>query len=130
MEGAYKPMTADDKEYSECMAEAMRRVMIALQDDIVSYAEFLQIVHEASEVVEGIIHISADYVLAKLLQEDVEIGHAELNAEQDRLKFIAWRGSIDDRIARVHHRRSAETKANAGYSSWLCLKSNIDTYEI
>jgi len=95
-------------------------------------------------------------VIRCLLGEDIEIG--DPGRVSDRPTFIAWRGSIDERVERSHpfiekHEKLLRTEVEAyeenphkaietmkttapensscyhAFAFWLCYRRNIDEYE-
>jgi len=104
-------------------------ILEMLDTDIVSRGLIAQCVKTAGE---HDLHLPAGNegkVLSELLESDkVEIG-VPVQARPDYLEFIAWRGTVDDRVS-----RALELVANAighdkEFAYWLCLRKNVDRYE-
>jgi len=103
-------------------------ILTMLNDDMVSRGLIVQCVEEAGD---DLLSPSAKEgrVLRELLASDtVEIGTAKL-LRPDYVEFVAWRGTVDDRIL-----RAMRAVANAGghdkeFAYWLCLRRNVDRYE-
>ncbi len=100
-------------------------VMAALQDDIVSYAEFLQL---AEDAFGDVVPMCLESALKSLFDSGVQIGEAH-NEDGDHVKFVAWRGNANDRISRVKRILRDIPEAEREFAIWLCLEPNVDSYE-
>ncbi len=67
-------------------------------------------------------------ILRELLQTgEVEIGRTE--RKPDYLEFIAWRGTVDERVKRAMTNIDSTRGLERAFCYWLCLRKNIDRYE-
>jgi len=101
-------------------------VLIALQDDIVSYAELQQIIRNNAK--SGTASVTPKEVLKQLLENGVQIGQT-FNETDAYLKFIAWRGETDERIERMDRILDDLSEIDKGFAVWLCWESKVDEYE-
>ena len=68
-------------------------------------------------------------VLSELLATgNVEIGQTH-QAKPDYLEFVAWNGSIEERISRAVEAVDAVESRDADFAYWLCLRENVDRFE-
>ena len=67
-------------------------------------------------------------VLKKLLSDQVEIGEAKLKTP-DILEFIAWRGSVSERISRAVECVNKAISSSTVYPYCICLRECVDRYE-
>ena len=66
--------------------------------------------------------------LEQLLESGrVHIGETRL--VDGRVHFIAWRGSVDERVRRALKRVEERSGNDKDYSYWLCLAENINGFE-
>jgi hypothetical protein len=107
--------------------QSLQIVKSALQNDLVSYDELRQLVicNLPNDVAES---IAVEVVVRNLLAEDVQIGHT-LNADGKYVKFVAWKGSISERIERARREAESAEECNREFAYWLCLSKNVDEYE-
>ena len=101
-------------------------VLIALQDDIVSYAELQQIIRNNAKA--GIASVTPREALKQLLKDGIQIGQT-LNETGTYLKFVAWRGETDERLERMGRIQEDLSEIDQGFAVWLCLKEKVDEYE-
>lgn len=101
-------------------------VKSALASDIVSRGELCQIVEDCA--LEGSeIALSLDHILYALLQDDVQIGCTRKAG--DRVKFIAWKGQIDERVRRARREAELSSERDRNFAYWLCFTAKVDEYE-
>lgn len=117
----------DEQTVALTNSKAVDIVMSALQDDIVSYADFVQLVRNASCAETDVASCCTD-VLRKLLTAGVQIGQTA-NQNGVHVKFIAWRGLVQERIERAQNVLRIASDLDRGFAVWLCLESRIDSYE-
>ncbi|WP_338285226.1 hypothetical protein [Luteolibacter sp. LG18] len=67
--------------------------------------------------------------LGELLSSgQVEIGVAQ-SAEPDYVEFVAWRGSVEERVSRAMETVLAAADRDKAFAYWLCLRENVDRFE-
>lgn len=98
-----------------------------LNDDIVSHGLLVQHTREAQEGVDTL-HLSWKDILQDLLQSEVEIGDAKATSH-DYVEFIAWTGSVDQRVSRAEAAVENASASDKEFAYWLCLRKNIDRFE-
>ena len=98
----------------------------SLNDDMACHALLVQCVKDESRR-DGQ-QLSWKDILEELLSHDVEIGTAELKTTE-YIEFIAWRGSISERISRAVECVNKAVSSDKEFAYWLCLRKNVDHYE-
>lgn len=106
--------------------EFIQALMTALQQDIVSFAEFQQLARDTSG--ENISAASLADVLAVVLNAGIQVGQA-FNETQDHVKFVAWGGSVNSRLARIERFLNETPEHERGFVVWFCLAAKVDEYE-
>ncbi len=101
--------------------------MESLQTDLVSVGELRQIVLNTAGK-KGDVAEFVWKVVRQLLTGNVEIGDT-CNVEGRYTKFIAWRGSVDERCERARLVMRACQEDDQAFAFWLCLRGNVDEYE-
>lgn len=68
-------------------------------------------------------------VLADLISSgNVEIG-VTTELRPGVSEFVAWRGTVQERIRRAQDATSAAVGHDQDFAYWLCLRDNVDRYE-
>lgn len=93
------------------MSEAASCVLEMLNYDMVSHAWLLQCVASENRST-----LDWKEVLAELLSGDVEVGEVRQRSP-DYLEFIAWKGTIDERVSRGARERRQPDRPGPG----ICL---------
>jgi hypothetical protein len=102
-------------------------ILEMLRDDMVSHGFFLQSIADGDGNCTPESRETA--LLAELLSSGkVEIGAAKL-AGPDYVEFVAWAGTIEDRIRRAIQAVSNAVGPDKEFAYWLCLRENVDRYE-
>jgi hypothetical protein len=68
-------------------------------------------------------------VLTELLSGDVEIGTTRL-ASSDYVEFIAWKGTVEERVARAAESVESLTGPDREFAYWLAFRKNVDRFEV
>jgi len=69
-------------------------------------------------------------LLSQILEMDnIEIGETWSNPDEKFVYFLAWKGSISEKISRLKERESKGDEIDKYYAAWLCLKSNVNKFE-
>jgi len=103
-------------------------ILDELNSDIVSHGLIIQFMKDAN-VYEGLAAIRVEGVLSELLTTaNVEIGNANL-AGPDYVEFIAWKGTVAERISRAMQAVNLLSGPDKEFAYWLCLRKNIDRFE-
>lgn len=97
-----------------------------LEDDLLYHAWIVQCVADYSEDT-GVPRHWED-VLRDMLADGIEIGDARI-ARPDYVEFVAWTGSLDERMARAVACVESAPSNDAAFAYWLCLAQNVDRYE-
>jgi hypothetical protein len=68
-------------------------------------------------------------VLFELLQTGtVEIGNTYAKG-QSYVEFVAWKGSLEEKVARAIQAVAAASGHDKEFAYWLCLRENVDRFE-
>src|SRR5262249_51795745 len=102
-------------------------ILEMLRDDMVSHGFFVQCISDGGG--DCSLQSRERILLAELLSSGkVEIGAAKL-AKPDYVEFVAWTGTIEDRISRAMNAVSNAVGPDKEFAYWLCLRENVDRYE-
>lgn len=114
---------------SQFEREAARRVVENSKDDMVSYAEFRQIL--ADTATDGRVEsIDEEKVFALVLDMGLRVGEAVADQKNQYVSFVAWCGSRDELIERIRLFIQSQKSHNASWINlWLCRPENVDSYE-
>lgn len=52
-----------------------------------------------------------------------------MRANSDFVKFIAWRGTVEERVSRAMESVATAIGADKEFAYWICLRENIDGFE-
>jgi hypothetical protein len=110
------------------MSTLVNEILEELHCDMVSHGWLLQGVklensgHEPSDsqVTAVLKHL--------LMSENVEIGEAK-HVRPDYVEFIAWRGTIEERLLRAKESVERASGPDKEFAYWLCLRKNVDRFE-
>jgi hypothetical protein len=103
-------------------------IVEALTRDIIGHGELVQCIKLNESINDGR-HPDWQDVLRQLLASGkVEVGRAIL-VSNDYVEFVAWKGTIEQRIARAAGSVNSEYGPAQQFAYWLCLKENVDRYE-
>lgn len=99
-----------------------------LADDMIDHGwlvQYLQgIEHGSTPLVERI-----RLVLTELLESGkVDVGRP-VQATQDYLEFVAWKGTVGERVKRALAAVDAADGHDKSFAYWLCLRENVDRFE-
>jgi len=106
----------------------LQNVKLALERDIVSYAELRQITRDSSPDGNDPT-CSLEIIIAGLLDEGVQIGNA-LDIEGAKVKFVAWKGNVGERVSRACSELKSCAERDRDFAFWFCLSSNVDEFEV
>jgi len=71
--------------------------------------------------------------LIELLRELLSSGRVEIGEtcldKPNYLAFVAWKGTVQDRISRAMREVDQATRVDKDFAYWICLKENLDYYE-
>lgn len=110
------------------MNPIVERILEELEDDLVSHGWLAQCVRQG-KCDDGGQQFGWKDMLEELLQSgQVEIGTARI-ASADYVEFIAWNGTVDERVARAAEQVDAVPRSDREFAYWLCLHSNTDGFE-
>lgn len=102
------------------------QIIEELNDDMVSHGWLIQIIEEDENCHSP--RPDLQIVLAEVLAKGVEIGVAR-SASPDHVEFIAWKGTIAERIARAVDQVKNCSGPDKDFAYWLCLRRNVDRFE-
>lgn len=94
-----------------------------LADDMVSHGWLVQCVEQENQS-----RLEWKSVLAELLARDVEIGDTR-QASPEYLEFIAWTGTIAERVFRAEDCVNSSMPQDQEFAYWLALRKNVDRFE-
>lgn len=92
-----------------------------LDEDMVSHGWLVQCVEQEDAQLDW------KSVLAELLSEDVEVG--DTRAAPNYLEFIAWKGTIEERVSRAIASLNSLSGHDREFAYWLALRKNVDRFE-
>jgi hypothetical protein len=102
-------------------------ILEMLRDDMVSHGFFAQCIADGGG--SFTLEPRVEALLAELLSSGkVEIGTARL-AGPDYVEFVAWTGTVPERISRAMSAVSNAVGHDKEFAYWLCLRENVDRYE-
>lgn len=103
-------------------------ILDLLNDDMVSHGLLAQCVEQIDDC-DVPLETRLKSTLADLLSSGkVEIGSAHL-ARPDYVEFVAWQGSIDERMLRAIEAIRVTSDADKEFAYWLCLREKVDRFE-
>lgn len=109
------------------MHEISSYIVELLSDDIVNHGFFVQCVQD-NKSSKNSPQLEWIEVLEDLLSSgEVEIGSTK--AKPEYVEFIAWKGTIKDRLSRAVECVNTASDFDRDFAYWLCLHENIDRYE-
>lgn len=109
------------------MNSASTYILELLNDDMVSHGLIAQCIEQCGSI-DAENPLGWEAILYELLQGKVEIGIAR-KTSNDYVEFIAWKGTVEERIARASDRVDNARNSDQEFAYWLCLRKNIDRYE-
>jgi hypothetical protein len=110
------------------MSTVSNCILELLNDDVVSHGLFVQCVEQDKGGNSGP-QLEWKAALEQiLLLGRVEIGAAKLTSA-DYVEFIAWKGTVGERIARASDTVDSVSGPDQEFAYWLCLRENIDRFE-
>jgi len=98
-------------------------VLELLHEDMVSHGQLVQCIEQ-----QGGPAPNWKDVVAALLSCEVEMGEAKL-ASTDYVEFIAWTGTVDERVLRAAQRVASLASRDREFAYWLALRKNVDRFE-
>lgn len=105
-------------------------ILDLLNDDMVSHGLLAQCVDQDKSVGRDGRKLEWREVIEELLSEKkVEIGVAKIASSLDHVEFIAWKGTIGERIARAVESVESIAGPDREFAYWLCLPENVDRFE-
>lgn len=105
------------------MSKIANYIYELLGNDMVSHGLLVQCIEQ-----EGQSHLEWKAVLTELLSGDIEIGATRL-VSSDYVEFIAWKGKIEERVARAAERVESLAETDREFAYWLALRKNVDYFE-
>ncbi len=100
-----------------------------LQDDMLNHADLVHYVrYRCGDDVDTVREVAS--VLEHVLQTgEIEIGNARLIPTRDYVEFVAWRGTVQDRVKRALEAVEAADEMDKHFAYWLTFRRNVDRYE-
>lgn len=105
------------------MSTSADNIYEQLGDDMVSHGWLVQCIEQENQS-----RLEWKSVLAELLTRDVEIGDTR-QASPEYLEFIAWTGTIAERVFRAEGCVNGLTPPDREFAYWLALRKNVDHFE-
>jgi hypothetical protein len=110
------------------MSIISNNILEQLNDDIISHGWLVQCIEQNIDTDEES-PLGWKEVLKQLLMlGEVEIGEAKI-ASPDYVEFIAWKGTVEERIARAIKEVDTASDFDRSFADWICLRENIDRFE-
>jgi hypothetical protein len=109
------------------MSTISNYILELLNDDMVSHGLLVQCVKQDKGADDGLQFEWKDVLRQLLLSGKVEIGVAR-SASHDYVEFIAWKGTVGERIARAIECVDSVSGPDQEFAYWLCLNENIDRF--
>ena len=115
--------------YSFLEQEAARLIVESAAEDMVSYAEFHQILMDTA--LDGRVEsIDEGMVFSLVLDMGLRVGEAIADQQNQYVSFVAWRGSREELVERIQMFIQIQKSHNASWINlWLCRPENVDSYE-
>jgi|HubBroStandDraft_1064217.scaffolds.fasta_scaffold833707_1 hypothetical protein len=104
------------------MRTIVNDILEQLGEDMVSHGWLVQSVEQEDAQLDW------KTVLAELLSEDVEVGDTRV-ASPDYVEFIAWKGTIEERVSKAIGRLNSLSGHDREFAYWLALRKNVDRFE-
>jgi len=104
------------------MSTILNDVLEMLSDDMVSHgwlAQYLKLSESEARI--------EDVLEEVLASGKVEIG--QTNAIPGYVEFIAWKGSVPERVNRAMKAVAAVSGHDKDFAYWLALRENVDRFE-
>jgi hypothetical protein len=99
-----------------------------LNDDILSRGLFVQTIHGAEPDVYSWSTMEREVLRDLLSSGEIEVGQTA-SPNRNYVEFIAWRGTVDERIDRAIDASASANAHDKEFAYWLCLRRNIDRFE-
>ena len=110
------------------MSTIADEILDMLKDDMVRHG-LLEKNVEQNDLTNTETQLRVRDLLAELLATaKVEIGIAKL-ARPDYVEFVAWNGSVEERVQRAQDAVCAASRPDKEFAYWLCLRENVDRFE-
>ena len=110
------------------MSLTINDVLELLGDDILSHGFLAQCARDSNNGTSLSVAQLKELLAELLTSGKVEIGNTRL-ASPEYLEFIAWRGTVDERISRAFDAVDSAIDSDKEFAYWLCLRENVDSYE-
>jgi hypothetical protein len=111
----------------DCPMTTADDILGMLRDDMVSHGFFARCIADGGGSFSLESRVGA--LLAELLSSGrVEIGMAKPSGP-DYVEFVAWTGSVPERISRAMSAVSDAVGHDREFAYWLCLRENVDRCE-
>ena len=110
------------------MSTTANEIRELLDDDIMSHGFLAQCIEQADGGGAPLQDQLKNTLINLLSSGRVEIGFARL-ARPDYVEFVAWRGSVDDRVARAFKAVEVASDPDKEFAYWLCLQEKADRFE-
>ena len=110
------------------MSTILDNMLELLNDDMVSHGLLAQCVEQEARDDEEPQLTWKDVLKQLLASGKIEIGVAR-SASSDYVEFVAWKGTVGERIARAIERVDSTIGPDQEFAYWLCLRKNIDRFE-
>ena len=103
-------------------------ILEELKDDLISHGWLTQAIMLANEG-----HHPSQSQIMNVLSELLETGKVEIGlthqARPDYLEFVAWNGTVDERVNRAMEAVNMAAGPDKDFAYWLCLRKNVDRFE-
>jgi hypothetical protein len=110
------------------MTTITKEILEMLDDDMVSHGLLAQCVERTENDIRPMRERVKSALTESLASGKVEIGIAKM-ATPDYVEFIAWKGTVAERVSRAMEAIMIATGADEEFAYWLCLRGNVDRFE-
>ena len=110
------------------MSTISNDILEQLNDDIIYHGWLVQCVEQNIDADEKSLLGWKEVLKQLLMLGKVEIGEAKI-ASPDYVEFIAWKGTVEERIARAVEEVDAANAYDRPFAYWICLRENVDRFE-
>lgn len=103
-------------------------ILEMLADDMVNHGWLVQYLKQSESGSTPLDERIKLTLTALLASGKVEIGVPE-QATPDYLEFVAWNGTVEERVSRALAAVDAANGHDKLFAFWLCLRQNVDRFE-
>ena len=110
------------------MSTTIEEILELLNEDMVSHGLLAQCVEQSDGCDIPLASRLKSTLVDLLSSGKIEVGCTHL-ATPDYVEFVAWQGSVDERVLRAIEAVRATSDADKEFAYWLCLREKVDRFE-